>query len=485
MTGLRLEDGKNKSVSEILDVTIIGGSIAGLAVAFALTNAGHRVTVFEATDGKNKFERCGAFKLPPNGTLCLNRWGLKTLLDKYSHKFMKYTFYRCEDDALIGTLLLNGLLQHEAFSGQDVADYIFHESSDVWDWLYKLAVDSGVSFRPNSRVVSIDTAKSTITLHNGDEVVSDFIVGADGVNGIARSVVSGQTPDLGGNRFLTVTCTLPCDELLQDKDLATLVDDAYWVVWGGDGVQLQGQVGKRERTYIVTFGYKIPDDVVLDPSLEIFGWYDTFKLGDFKFIDYKKFHGRALKLVNLVKEASQTYSNIHVEQPVLEDLVCDDGRVVLVGDAAHGMIPGQQHNAALGFEDAGVLECLFSSVQSRHNISRLLMAYDEIRGPRIAFGVKIDLSLRDSIMLPKGPLRDQFDDFLRTSAKEHVPAQSDTDDDHLSRLWNDTLKMWLYDASEQVEDWWTKWGNLGTMRELLEHETRRTTIYIDRDISRQ
>ena len=32
------------------------------------------------------------FRLPPNGTLCLNRWGLKTLLDRYSQKFMKYSF---------------------------------------------------------------------------------------------------------------------------------------------------------------------------------------------------------------------------------------------------------------------------------------------------------------------------------------------------------------------------------------------------------
>jgi len=332
-------------------------------------------------------------------------------------------------------------------------------------------------------VVSIDSAKSTITLHNGDEVVSDFIVGADSVNGIARSVVSGQAPDLDGSRFLTVTCTLPCDELLRNQDLATFVNNTHWVIWGGDGVQLQGQAGKGARTYIVTLGYKIPDDVVLDPSMKMFEWHDTFKLDDFKFIDYKKFHGRALKLVNLVKEAGQTYTNIHVEQPILDDLVCDDGRVVLVGDAAHGMMPAQQHNAALGLEDAGVLGCLFSDVQSRLNIPRLLMAYDEIRGPRITYGVKVDLSLRDSVMLPKGPLRDHFGEFLRKSAEEQAPVQMD--DNYLSLLWNDTLKMWLYDASEQVEDWWTKWGGLGTMREYLEHETRRTTVYIDRDISQQ
>jgi 2-polyprenyl-6-methoxyphenol hydroxylase-like FAD-dependent oxidoreductase len=30
--------------------------------------------------------------------------------------------------------------------------------------------------------------------------------------------------------------------------------------------------------------------------------------------------------------------NVHVEQTPLEDIVSDDGRVVLVGDAAHAMV---------------------------------------------------------------------------------------------------------------------------------------------------
>lgn len=46
-------------------------------------------------------------RLPPNGTLCLNRWGLKTLLDKYSLKFMKYSYNHCEGLISVSALCCN------------------------------------------------------------------------------------------------------------------------------------------------------------------------------------------------------------------------------------------------------------------------------------------------------------------------------------------------------------------------------------------
>lgn len=104
---------------------------------------------------------------------------------------------------------------------------------ELWDWLYKLAADAGASFRFNSRVVKVDSDRPSITVVTGnrqkEEIVADLIVGADGVGGITRSAVSGED-DSGdendGKRFLTVSCTLPCEEFAADPELETLLNDS-------------------------------------------------------------------------------------------------------------------------------------------------------------------------------------------------------------------------------------------------------------------
>jgi salicylate hydroxylase len=135
-----------------------------------------------------------------------------------------------------------------------------------------------------------------------------------------------------------------------------------------------------------------------------------------------------------------------------------------------------QHNVALGLEDAEALGYLLLRIKSRLLISRFLMAYEEIRAPRIAHGIKVDVLLRNSMITPEGPLREQFDELLARAAEHNV---SDQPDEHLSLLWSETLSMWLYDTSEEVEDWWSKWGS-GMLRDLPK---RQTMIFVDKDVS--
>jgi salicylate hydroxylase len=73
--------------------------------------------------------------------------------------------------------------------------------------------------------MAVDSSNCTITLQNGEYVASDFIVGADGIKGITRSVITGRNPDASGERYLTVVCTLSCDEFYKDQDLMSLLDE--------------------------------------------------------------------------------------------------------------------------------------------------------------------------------------------------------------------------------------------------------------------
>lgn len=58
------------------------------------------------------------------------------------------------------------------------------------------------------------------------------------------------------------------------------------------------------------------------------------------------------------------------------------GRTVLIGDAAHAMVPYQGQGASQAFEDAEGLNVLLADVTERDEIPGRLLIWDSIRRPR-------------------------------------------------------------------------------------------------------
>jgi salicylate hydroxylase len=143
-----------------------------------------------------------------------------------------------------------------------------------------------------------------------------------------------------------------------------------------------------------------------------------------------------------------------------------------------------QHNTSFGFEDAETLGYLFSRIPSRSLIPRFLMAYEEIRSTRIANASAIDVSLLQSSITQKKLLQGRLDTLM---TKQESSTEGDADsgiDDELMGLWSETLSMWLYDANEKVDDWWSKWGP-GIVREDWEPGSEATAIYVAKNVSHQ
>jgi hypothetical protein len=77
-----------------IHVAVVGGSLAGLATAFALTRVGHRVTLFEqyAEDAPLP---SGGIQIPPNLQKVLVRWGLRDALSKIAVVSNSFRLYTC------------------------------------------------------------------------------------------------------------------------------------------------------------------------------------------------------------------------------------------------------------------------------------------------------------------------------------------------------------------------------------------------------
>jgi salicylate hydroxylase len=58
------------------------------------------------------------------------------------------------------------------------------------------------------------------------------------------------------------------------------------------------------------------------------------------------------------------------------------GRTVLIGDAAHAMVPYQDQGVNQAFEDAEGLNVLFANTSDRTSVPGILQIWDSIRRPR-------------------------------------------------------------------------------------------------------
>jgi salicylate hydroxylase len=126
--------------------------------------------------------------------------------------------------------------------------------------------------------------------------------------------------------------------------------------------------------------------------------------------------------------------SIHAVSPFLESFV--RGRVALVGDAAHAMLPHLGAGAGQGIEDVFALAKLLSNPQTRRdNVEQVLRAYDAIRRPHAQI-VSEKSNLAGDIYEGYGP---------SGFTKEGLAVD-------LRDLWlNHWEKIWKHDLSADVE----------------------------------
>ncbi|KAF4613286.1 hypothetical protein D9613_010799 [Agrocybe pediades] len=215
-----------------LKIVIIGGSVAGLATAYALRRAGHDVRVIEKSNGKSI--ALGGLQSPPNMTRILYRWGLQPLLDRVAHKCKTMVFRKGSSGDLIGAINFD-----KDFLLDLVADFLLIQDQELKDLLVQLAADEGVQISYSTAVTSVHTSPelATVNLDNGEELTADFIVCADGFDSAFRPLVTSADMDDGKEKkkHLALTYILPVDVINQDDELRPLMDPSLRLLWIGSG----------------------------------------------------------------------------------------------------------------------------------------------------------------------------------------------------------------------------------------------------------
>lgn len=317
------------------DVLIVGAGIGGLTLAHALLRCGKTVRVLETATA---LESVGAgIQIPPNAMNVLRALGLESTV-------MERAFQPTAIEARMGQSgrpvfeipLADVSIKRWGAPYLHIhrADYISALSDSLPDGVLQL----------NTRVTGYETDAGgvSVTLADGTTMRSDYLVGADGIRSSIREQMLGpDAPQFTGNMAWRAVVAI--------ERLGNLVPNPTACAWFGPGrhavtyrLGAQGEfvnfVGVVEQDNWQEEGWSISGDKA-----------DTLK-------DFDAWHP---VIRNIIENADSLHRWALFDRAPLDHWV--DGRVALMGDAAHPMLPFLAQGAAMAVEDAWVLADVIST----------------------------------------------------------------------------------------------------------------------------
>ncbi|WP_044008449.1 FAD-dependent monooxygenase [Leisingera methylohalidivorans] len=313
-----------------LKVAVAGGGVGGMAVAIALQNQGHAVTIFEQA---RAYGRIGAdVNLTPNAVHALDHLGLGGALRRTAAR-PEFRISRMWDSGDVTSKLPMSAAAEKKYGAPQLTIH----RADLLDALQAALKPDTLRFGARVSGVRQDETGATLQFEDGSDFNADLVIGADGIHSAVRHALYGaDAPKFTG--LVSYRGTFPRDAA---PDLPNL--DSF-TKWWGPVPELQ----------IVTFP--------LNQGREIFvfattgqkdwteeGWTLPGDIEELRAI-YKDFHPEARALLSACTNV--TRSALHVRAPMAR---WSEGRVVLLGDAAHPMVPFMAQGACMASEDAIVL----------------------------------------------------------------------------------------------------------------------------------
>ena len=338
-----------------LKVAVIGGGIGGLTVASALMARGITVELYEQTD---ELTPVGAgIQLTPNAVKVLRALGLEAGLRETGFFPEATVGHDWRSGKIVFRTPLAG--HCERLYG---APYVQIHRADLQRILCERLPSTSV--RLGKRCITVrDNGKSaTARFADGSEIEADLVIAAEGIRSVARTTLFTE----GTPRFTRNICwrsVIPFDR--PDYDLVG-PNNAIW--FGPQG-------------HVVTYYVKGGKAVNLVACLESQAWTEeswnarstTAELR----AAYDRWHP---KLQRLFERAHEVFKwGLFDREPMAAWTI---GRVTLLGDAAHPMLPYLSQGAAMAMEDGLVLARMLAD--DRSDIDRALRRYEALRIPRTA-----------------------------------------------------------------------------------------------------
>ena len=320
-------------------VLVAGGGIGGLAAALACARAGLSVQLFERSPA---FAEVGAgVQLGPNVTRLLRAWGLQTGLQAVAAYPENLVIRSADTGAELGRLRLGS--QVRARYG---ASYATIHRADLQALLLQAVQgEAGVALSLDQAVSGFTQDTTGVSLHHtdGHQTPGALLIGADGLWSRVRQQLLGDgAPRLTGHQAYRA--------LLPQAELPAALRSHDVVVWLGTGLHVvQYPVRGGDWLNVVAL---VEDRTQHQNPGDRSGW-DHAALG----ADLQQLlHGAAPALQALVQAmGGWRLWHLQIRPTVGSATQMAQGRVALLGDAAHPMLPYLAQGAGMAIEDAQAL----------------------------------------------------------------------------------------------------------------------------------
>ncbi|MFN3232180.1 MAG: FAD-dependent monooxygenase [Alphaproteobacteria bacterium] len=334
-------------------VIIIGAGIGGAALALTLDHLGIDFVVLEQA---RAFEDVGAgIQLSPNGVRILERLGLAQDLAAYvcepdSHKFMSWDS---------GETVLRTPLMPRAKEEFGSAYYHAHRRDVVGSLTGRL---DRSRVRMNTRVEYIGQTDDRVwaLCADGSRVEGDVLIGADGIHSLVRERIFRPDPPRRSG-YVAWRGVLDADRVAHLQipvssyvAMGPRMSFVYYYVAGGRQMNWLA-LGEADDEKIESWHQSGDRDELLG---WFEGWYSVPK--------------------TMIEATEEPFVTALFDRVPLSRWV--DGKIAIMGDAAHAMLPYHAQGAVQSIEDAWVLgRCLDEAGES---VEQALFRYQELRHDR-------------------------------------------------------------------------------------------------------
>ena len=338
-------------------VAIIGGGIGGLTAANALRRAGVEVSVYEAA---GELKEIGAgVALHANAMRVLRFIGVEEAVRKVAGR----SEYAVTRDGITGRVISR--TDRARFAELHGIEPATVHRADLLDVL-AAALPEGTATLAK-RCVSVESGGSSAVARfaDGTEVEADVIIGADGIHSVVRTALFG--PD--APRFTGKICyrsVIPTAAVRGGALSDVAADNGQWL--GPHGTIVLYPLRGEELINVVAH---YDDDTYRHES-----WVTECERAEV--LDrYAGWHESLLRLF----EAGQTWYKwaLYDRDPIP---AWTSGRVSLLGDAAHPMLPYLGQGACQALEDGAVLANALADPRFASDPAAALAAYERTRRPR-------------------------------------------------------------------------------------------------------